>query len=637
MTHIILGTAGHVDHGKTSLVKALTGIDTDRLKEEKDRGITIELGFASLVLPDGTRIGIVDVPGHERFVKNMVAGAGGIDLVALIIAADEGVMPQTREHLDICTLLGIKTGLVALTKTDMVDKDWLDLVSEDIREFLKGTFLESAPIVPVSAATGSGLSEFISALQGVVSRIRKADDSGIFRLPVDRVFTMKGFGTVVTGTLVSGKVSTADTVEILPGRIETKVRGIQVHNEQAELAEAGQRTAVNLQGIEKDAVARGNILAHPGIFTPALRIDVLYRHLSSAPKKLKNRSLIRFHSGTVEIISRIILLDREEIEPGDGAMAQIVFESPGVNMAGDRFVIRSYSPVRTIGGGTVLDPNPRKLKRFAADGLSELETLLNGTDHERVEVIVDRTGFKGVHIGDLSIRTGIAPAKVRSLVEQLLSKGKAVMFDKEEKRLVSAAVHKKLQDAMIREIRSYQEKFPLKTGISKEELKATQGCNLDARLFHHALRDLEKNERIVQDREIVRTPDHSVNLQGELEDLRRRIEDIYLKAGLTPPSNRELAETLGGNRSIADVLKVMLKEGVLVRVTEDIYFHRDVLSRLKDDYRQMLLREGKSTPTNFRDMTGLSRKYIIPLLEYFDAVKLTIRVGDHRELRGEGK
>lgn len=637
MAHIILGTAGHVDHGKSSLVKALTGIDTDRLKEEKERGITIELGFASLSLPDGIRLGIVDVPGHERFVKNMVAGAGGIDLVALIIAADEGVMPQTREHLDICTLLGIKTGLVALTKTDMVDKDWLDLVSEDIRGFLKGTFLESAPIVPVSAVTGNGLSEFISALQETVSQVRKADDSGIFRLPVDRVFTMKGFGTVVTGTLVSGKVSTAETVEILPERIQAKVRGIQVHNEPADSAEAGQRTAVNLQGTEKEAVERGSILAHPGIFTPALRIDVLYRHLPSAPKKLKNRSLIRFHSGTMEIISRIILLDREEIGPGESGLAQIVFESPGVNMAGDRFVVRSYSPIRTIGGGTVLDPATHKLKRFVPDILSELEMLLNGTDPERVEAVINRAGFKGVHIGDLTVRTGIASARVRSLVEQLLSKGKAVMFDKEEKRLVSASVHKKLQDAIIREIRSYQEKFPLKTGISKEELKTSQGGDLNARLFHHVLRDLEKKERIVQEKEIVRTPDHSVNLQGELEDLRRRIEDVYIKAKLTPPSIKELTETLGGKPSIANVLKVMLKEGVLVRVTEDIYFHRDVLSRLKDDYRRMLLREGKSTPTDFKDMTGLSRKYIIPLLEYFDAVKFTIRVGDHRELRGEGK
>ena len=298
MKHIILGTAGHVDHGKTSLVKALTGIDTDRLKEEKERGITIELGFASLLLKNGTRLGIVDVPGHEKFVKNMVAGAGGIDLVALVIAADEGIMPQTREHLDICSLLGIKTGLVALTKTDMVDVDWLDLVREDIREFLKGTFLEGAPIVPVSAVDGRGIPEFVSALDRIVAGLQAVERSDLFRLPIDRVFTMKGFGTVVTGTLISGKVATGDQIEILPGGIQARVRGIQVHNEPAEVAEAGQRTAVNLQGIDRESIERGNILVHPGIFEPAARIDVHFRYLPSAPGKLKSRSLVRFHSGT---------------------------------------------------------------------------------------------------------------------------------------------------------------------------------------------------------------------------------------------------------------------------------------------------------------------------------------------------
>jgi len=640
MKHFILGTAGHVDHGKTSLIKALTGIDTDRLKEEKERGITIELGFASMLLPGGCKIGIVDVPGHEKFVKNMVAGAGGIDLVALVIAADEGIMPQTREHLEICTLLGIQTGLVALTKTDLVDKEWLDLVSEDIREFLKNTFLKEAPIIPVSAVTGSGLPQFVSTLDKIVSGIDKESDSGHLRLPVDRVFTMKGFGTVVTGTLISGSASTGDTIEVLPGKLNAKIRGIQVHNEPAERAEAGQRTAINLQGVERGAVERGNLLTHPGIFEPTLRIDASFQLLPSAPKKLKNRSPVRFHSGTMEIMSRIILLDRDELLPGDSAFAQIVFETPGVNMAGDRFVVRSYSPVRTIGGGSVLDPLPRKHKRFAQDTLAQMETLLNGSDMERVPVIIDRGGLAGVGFNQISIRAGIAMKKLQPLLDKLLSVGGTILLDREERCFVSSTLYRSLQHSVLQDVRSYQERFPLKTGISKEELKSSQAAGLDPRLFQLVLRNLEKNGKLLSEKEIIRTPDHTVNLKGELEDLHQKIEKIFLEAKLTPPSIKDLAGLLDNRSSIPNIpniLNVMLKEGVLLKVTEDIYFHRDALDHLKEDYRQMLLREGKSTPTNFKDLTGLSRKYIIPLMEYFDKIKVTIRVGDHRILRREEK
>ena len=637
MKHLILGTAGHVDHGKTSLIKALTGIDTDRLKEEKERGITIELGFASMLLPGGTKIGIVDVPGHEKFVKNMVAGAGGIDLVALVIAADEGIMPQTREHLEICTLLGIQTGLVALTKTDLVDKEWLDLVSEDIREFLKSTFLKEAPIVPVSAVTGSGLPEFVSTLDKIISGIDKESDSGHFRLPVDRVFTMKGFGTVVTGTLISGRVSTGDTVEVLPGKFTAKIRGIQVHNEPAEHAEAGQRTAINLQGVEREAIERGNLLAHPGIFEPTLRIDAAFELLPSAPRKLKTRSPVRFHSGTMEIMSRIILLDRDELLPGESAFVQIVFETPGVNMSGDRFVVRSYSPVRTIGGGTVLDPLPRKHKRFVQDTLGQMETLLKGPNMDRVPVMIERGGLTGVSFNQISIRTGIPVGKLRPLLDKLRSTGETILLDGEEQCFVSSTLYRGLQSSVLQDVRSYQERFPLKTGISKEELKSSQTAGLDPRLFQLVLRNLERDGKLLAEKEIIRTPDHTVNLKGELEDLRQKIEKIFLDAKLTPPSIKDLPGLLNSNSSIPNILNVMLKEGILLKVTEDIYFHRDALDRLKEDYRQMLLREGKSTPTNFKELTGLSRKYIIPLMEYFDKIKVTIRVGDHRILRREEK
>ncbi|MBN2538823.1 MAG: selenocysteine-specific translation elongation factor, partial [Deltaproteobacteria bacterium] len=363
MKHIILGTAGHVDHGKTSLIKALTNVDTDRLKEEKERGITIELGFAPLVLPDGQRIGIVDVPGHEKFVKNMVAGVGGIDLVALVIAADEGIMPQTREHFEICELLGIKRGLVALTKIDMVDKEWLALVQEDIRNFFEGTFLETAPIVPLSSVTGVGLAEFLAALNEIISTLDERTDSGLFRLPVDRVFTMKGFGTVITGTLASGKIRVGDTVEITPAGGQAKIRGIQVHNETAQAAQAGQRTAINLQGTDRTTIERGYVLTRPSTFQASNRLDIHMRYLASAGKKLKNRALVRFHTGTSEAISRIILPDRDHIEPGEETYAQVIPETPVVAMSGDRFVIRSYSPITTVGGGEIIDPLAKKRKK----------------------------------------------------------------------------------------------------------------------------------------------------------------------------------------------------------------------------------------------------------------------------------
>ena len=378
MKHIVMGTAGHVDHGKTALIKRLTGVDTDRLKEEKERGITIELGFASLSLPDGRVLGVVDVPGHERFVRNMVAGAAGIDLVVMVIAADEGVMPQTREHLQICTLLGIRKGFVALTKIDMVDEEWLTLVREDVREFLRGTFLEDAPVVPVSSLTGAGFPELIETIARVADEVEEAADVGLFRLPVDRVFTMKGFGTVVTGTLTSGRVTTGEEVEIYPAGLRARVRGIQVHNQPVDTAEAGQRTAVNLQGVDRAVIERGYLLAGKGALAVSQRLDCLYRHLAGAARKLKNRALVRLHTGTSEVMARMILLDRDELEPGEEANAQLVLDAPLAVVAGDRFVVRSYSPVTTVGGGVILDPLSAKHKRFAQEVLEEFRLLSGG-------------------------------------------------------------------------------------------------------------------------------------------------------------------------------------------------------------------------------------------------------------------
>ena len=637
MKHIVLGTAGHVDHGKTALIKALTGVDTDRLKEEKERGITIELGFASLPLPDGQTLGVVDVPGHERFIKNMVSGAAGIDIVVMVIAADEGVMPQTKEHLQICSLLGLKKGLVALTKVDLVDDDWRDLVTDDIRTFLKGTFLESSPILPVSALTGAGLPDLLATLNQMASEIEGKSDAGLFRLPVDRVFSMRGFGTVVTGTLVSGNIRTGEEVTVPPHRIIARIRGIQVHNQSVSLVEAGQRTAVNLQGVEKTAIQRGDVLTRPGTLEATRRLDVHFDYLPTNEKKLKNRALVRFHVGSGETMARIRFLDRDDIAPGDTAFAQLFLAQPNVVMAGDCFVIRSYSPVTTIGGGVVVDPLSRKHKRYSERIIQDLERLHHGDDLERIATTIDRSSFAGVNLQELVVRTGIPQSQVKKKLETLFSHRRAMLLDREETRAIPFRIYEEMQHKLLLNIRLFHEKFPLQEGMSREELRMKVGSFVSPKLFNAVMRDLEKDGRVAIERENLRLPDHRVNLQGELEDLRQSISDAYRKAGLTPPSVKEVMEMFTTQKQrVGSVLNVMLKEGSLVKVTEDLYFHQGALAELRENYRNLLLKEGKSTPLSFKTLTGLSRKYIIPLLEYFDMTKLTVRSGEHRILR-EGK
>ncbi len=639
MKHIVLGTAGHVDHGKTALIKALTGVDTDRLKEEKERGISIELGFASLTLRNHLTVGVIDVPGHERFIKNMVSGAAGIDMVVLVIAADEGVMPQTREHLQICELLGIKKGLVALTKIDLVDKDWLDLVEDDIRNFLQGTFMEDAPVIAVSALSGEGLEPLLDAVICITEEIDRKSDSGIFRLPIDRVFTMRGFGTVVTGTLTSGNVNVGDDVEILPRGILAKIRGVQIHGRTAFTAEAGQRTAINLQGVEKATIERGDVLARPHTLRPSKRLDLNVRYLPGHEKKLKNRSLVRFHVGTTELIARIILLDREELAPGEEGNVQIVLESPAVAMAGDRFVLRSYSPITTIGGGIIIDPLPRKHGRYLERVNREFSLLRDGEDSEKVATMIARAGMEGIDTVSLTERTGIHQDLLKKILDVMYSQRKAVHIDSDGSKAFSFHVYQNLQENILSETRAYHEKYPLREGIIKEELRNTMGSFISSKLFNMAIRELEKTGQMVVDREVVRLPGHSVNLKGKLEDIRTEIAALYMTSGLTPPTVREiLTRFTDQGREVENVLGIMLKEGVLVRINEELYFHKDSLQKLRENYKNLLVREGKATPATFKELTGLTRKFIIPLMEYFDLAKLTVRAGDHRILRErEGK
>ena len=632
MKQIVLGTAGHIDHGKTSLIKALTGIDTDRLKEEKERGITIELGFAHLRLPGGKLLGIVDVPGHEKFVKNMVAGATGIDLVALVIAADEGVMPQTREHLEICELLKIEHGLVVLTKIDMVDEDWLELVREDVSEYLSDGFLAGAPLVEVSSVTGEGLKGLIEILDKLGEEIPERDTGHLFRLPIDRVFTMKGFGTVITGTSVSGTIGTGDEVTIYPQGISSKIRGLHVHNKEVNMAQAGLRTAVNLQGIEKMMLQRGNILATKDSLRPTYMADVVLDHLPSAPRKLKNRAKVRFHSGTSEVISTLVLLDRDELNPGETCFAQIRLDAPTAVLKGDRYVLRSYSPVQAIGGGEILNPLPSKKKRFSDVVLSQLEILHTGDEKEVLELFVSLGRFEGVAEPDLSFLANMSKKKLAEPLKALKAQKRITQFDKERSLLIHADFLDKAKDEVLETIAGYHKNFPLKTGLIKEELRSRTTGSRNPKLFNYIIKQLSQDGIIVQEKEVVRLKEHRVTLAQDQEKARQKIEKIYAKGGLQPPYFKDLKEDFSGNTAI-DVLGVMVKEGLLLKIKEDLYFHRRAVEELEKRLIDFLKKHGEITTPQFKEMTGTSRKYTIPLIEYFDLSQITVRVGDSRVLR----
>jgi selenocysteine-specific elongation factor len=634
MQHFVLGTAGHVDHGKTSLIKALTGTDTDRLKEEKERGITIELGFTSLSLPSGRTLGIVDVPGHERFVKNMVAGAAGIDLVLMVIAADEGVMPQTREHLQICTLLGITAGVVALTKTDLVEKDWLELVSSDVTDYLEDTFLAGAPVIPVSAATGAGIPDLLECLDGAAGRLQERTDDGIFRLPIDRIFTMKGFGTVVTGTLISDRIGVGEEVQILPANISARIRGIQVHGHTAEAAFSGQRSAINLQGIEKSTLERGNVVVRPQSVRPTKRLDVFLEYLDSNTRKLKNRTLARLHTGTTEIMARIILFQADELAPGEQGFAQLLLSQEDIVVAGDHFVLRSYSPVTTIGGGRILDPLPGKHKRKNEKILAGLRTLKDGSLTDKIAVVLERAGYEGIRIRDLAFRLGVHAKKIREALDKMFSSREAILLSGDDAAVISPRLHAGLEDALLKSLASYHTNNPLKEGISKEELKSALPPTVSTRLFNMVIASLVKKEAIAGDKESVRLASHRVQLAGDEDNLRRSIASVYTNAGLTPPSLNDVYEKFSHNKTMAqNIVQLMIKEGELIKINEDLCFARPVMDGLREDYKARLIKDGKATPATFKELTGLSRKYIIPLMEYFDSSKLTVRVEDHRILR----
>jgi selenocysteine-specific elongation factor len=634
LKQIILGTAGHIDHGKTSLIKALTGTDTDRLKEEKERGITIELGFAALDLPSGQHLGIVDVPGHEKFVKNMVAGATGIDIVVMVIAADEGVMPQTREHMEICTLLGVKYGMVAVTKIDTVDEEWLELALDDIGDFVRGTFLEDAAVVTVSSVTREGIPEFIRALDELAAKIPERPPSDLFRLPIDRVFTIKGFGTVITGTLISGRVQVGDTIMIYPSGIKSKVRGIQVHNQSAAEAQAGMRTAINFQGLEKEAINRGEVLSKPNSLEASYMVDASLHYLASNKKPIKNRTRVRFHTGTSEVLGNVILLDREELAPGEDTVVQMRLDTPVALVKDDRFVIRSYSPVFTIGGGKVLNPIPLKHKRFKPEAVEGLKALGHQAAEAVISFHVEASGYQGVSFAHLKLMTNLPDKQLENVLQGLLSQKTLILVDKENRIYIHILCFEKLEDDSRRQLADYHKANPLKPGMPKEELKSKFPPLLTSKLFNLTLNQMVKEKEIVQEENIIRLASHTISLGGKQADVKDKILKNYLNAGLEPPYFKELAKSFDMDAKRAkDVLMHLVAEGAIIKVKEDLYFHAEAIKGLKKRLVKFLEDQGEITTPQFKEMTGVSRKYVIPLAEHFDSTNVTLRVGDVRKLR----
>lgn len=639
MREIILGTAGHVDHGKTSLIRALTGIETDRLKEERERGITIELGFAHLDLPCGHRVGIVDVPGHEKFIRTMVAGAAGMDLVAFVIAADEGIMPQTVEHFEICRLLGVRDGIIILTKKDTVDQEWLDMVIEEARDFFAGSFLADAPIVPVNSMGGEGIDTIVGLLDAKVAAIDFHEAFGPFRMAVDRVFSMKGFGTVITGTSLAGRIETGAELSFYPGGLTAKIRGIQVHGQDVGLVEAGHRVAINLQGIEKEQIHRGDMAATPGSMIISSLLDAELHCLRSTARKLRNRTQVRVHLGTREIVGRILLLESEILEPGDTTRIQLMLQEPAAVWPGDHYLIRSHSPITTIGGGVIFNNGPKRRKRThqrdQQANRDAFAALAAADDECRLLMLIEECGATGITVDQLAARTGVFSKRLKRQLQHPLSTGALVVVDPESQRFLAAPVAETLSQRMVDLLTAFHQQNPLATGLAKEALRSQLKPTIDAKVLHSLLAALVKKRVIEQIGAEIKISGHTVTLQVDEQAMEAHLRVLYQKSGLAPPILKEVFATFHHfpERQILQVIDLLVKKGVLVRINESLFFHAPAIVQLQEGLVSFIRREGAIDAQGFKGLTGLTRKFSIPLLEHFDTIKLTIRIDDKRVLR----
>jgi selenocysteine-specific elongation factor len=638
---IVVGTAGHIDHGKSALVRALTGIDPDRLKEEKERGITIDLGFAHLLMPDGTRLGFVDVPGHERFVKNMLAGVGGIDLVLLVIAADESIKPQTREHFDICRLLRIRHGVVVLTKSDLVEPDILDLVRLEARDFVAGSFLEAAPVAAASARTGEGLDELKRVLAEAASRVEPRPAAGLMRLPVDRSFSVKGFGSVVTGTLIAGTIREGDEVAILPQGLRARVRGLQVFGAATATALPGQRTAVNLQGVEGGAIERGNLLTEPGVLQPSHLLDVAIEVLAGAPAPLKDLATVRFHHGTLESMARVKLAEGRELRPGATGYAQLRLESPVAALPGDRAILRRHSPPLTIGGAVILHNRPPKLRRGAADAGRRFDRLAAADAAIRLEALIDEAGVAGMTAAGLRALTGLDLKAIEALLGGLADPDRAAgdaprpaavtALPVTPPRWLARAAADRLARAVLAALQEFHQREPLQEGLPREELRTRVFARSHPDVFRGLVHDLASRGALRLEKDRVALASHRIALSPRESALLEQMEARFLQAGANPPELDDVAAALRADSvQAARLLHLLLARGVLVRIQDGKIFHARALDELKNRLWQQRARNPVIDISEFKDLSGTSRKNAIPLLEHFDQVRVTRREGNRR-------
>lgn len=616
-----IGTAGHVDHGKSTLVKALTGIDPDRLREEKERGMTIDLGFAWLTLPSGREISIVDVPGHERFIKNMLAGVGGIDLALLVVAADEGVMPQTAEHLAIVDLLRVKRGVVAVTKVDLVDDEWLELVLDDVTEHLKGTTLQGSPIVAVSAITRQGLEALQEAIDRQLSELTVRRDIGRPRLPVDRVFSVPGFGTVVTGTLIDGELRAGQELQIQPSGLKTRARGLQVHRRKVDVVRPGNRVAVNVAGLSVDQIRRGEVVTTPGWLLPTRAVDVDLKLLNSAPKDLSHNAIVSFHVGSAEVMAKVALLDRETLAPGERCWAQIRLADPLAASKGDLFVIRS--PETTLGGGEIVDTHPKRHRRFQAAVVRGLELLQRGTPEDIVlQALHTRVPLD---TKALAQRSGLPADQVQVALTALRDKSQIVSLGDYS---ISAAGWNDLLGQVREVLGAYHAQYPLRRGMPREELKSRLA--LPAKLFNEVVGRLLMEEAVVEEEAVVRLGEHRVQLSAEQENKVEALIRLLEANRYGPPSRQEAEQQVGLE---PEVVEAMVERGRLVKVGDNLVFTREVYDEMVTRVIEHASARGRVTVGEVRDLLGTSRKYALALMEYLDEIKVTRRIGDERVLR----
>lgn len=635
LQHVIIGTAGHIDHGKTALVKALTGIDADTLEEEKRRGITIELGFIFMDTPGYEKqIVFIDVPGHEKLIKTMVAGASNIDAALLVIAADEGISMQTTEHFDILQLLGIQTGIIALTKADLVDEKRLHELKSETKNFVSGTFLNDSPVIPVSSVTGAGVDEIKSALIAISQKVKKRHDSGIFRMPIDRVFTMKGFGTVIAGTILSGEVGVGDKIEIFPDRIVSKVRGIQVHNKNAEKSDIGNRTAINLQDVKKEMLRRGQCAGAIETLFPSYRLDARLQLLKSYGKELKNRARIRLHIGTAEVICRLVLLDKEKLRPSEEAVVQFVLEAQTAALPGDRYVIRSFSPLMTIGGGRILDATPSKHKRFDDQALEGLRRF-GGNLSEIVEQMFIKSNFIPQNTSEVAVKVGEKDHEVKEVIKSLHNERVLVKIssEKEEKYLHTKS-YERLTDKLLFLIKNYLSTYSHRLFMPFADLRSQFLRLTDLQIFKMIANDLLKRNILYKKDSNVGLVGHEISLKPREQELANEVEKAFKEAGFAVPLEEEVRKELDLSPPVFNnMIKSLIDQEKLVRLNKKVTYHRDIVQEAEKIVMNHIRKNQSITIAELRDKLNLSRKYTQAILEYFDEIGLTKRKEDRHVIK----